>query len=273
MRHRAFLLLYSILLLLACEEVIQVDLDDAPPRLVIDAIIGYSENNGSPITIGQVQLSLSTPFFEEESPAALGATVSIINEDTGEVFPLEESDPGRFIDGFPALIPGTSYTLEVIFEGNTYRATEQLVGGTQIDNLEQGDGFLFDQESETEVKVTFTDFSDERNFYLFSFGFDNFLIIDDEFFPEQQITFSYFYEDLEPGDQLSITLLGADKEFADYVNVVLDQAGQSNNGSAGGFSTPPAEARGNIVNTTNAEQYPLGYFAISEFDIELLTIQ
>ena len=37
-------------------------------------------------------------------------------------------------------------------------------------------------------------------------------------------------------------------------------------GSGNPFATPPATVRGNITNTTNNSDYPLGYFHLSEID-------
>ena len=259
-----------VALILSCEDVIQVDLPSSEPKLVIDALIGYNENNGEPITVGQVELTLTTPFFEEENPPAENATVSIIDEETGEIFQLFENEPGVFRTGFPDLQYGRTYTLVVLYEGETFTATEQLYPSPVIDNVEQGDGFLSDEDEETEVKVTFTDLPNEPNHYLFSFGFDNFLVIDDDFFQNEQLTFSYFYEDVDPGDLLTITLFGIDSRFADFAEQALTQSGENGGGP---FQTPPANVRGNIVNTTNIDNFPFGYFALSEFDVRILTVQ
>ncbi len=258
-----------LFLFFSCEDVIDVDLASVEPKLVVDALIGYNANNGDPITIGQVRLTLTADFFAEEVPPAENATVQIIDEETGEIYPLVENESGVFRDGFPDLEFERDYTLEVIYQGQTYRATERLQPTGQIENVEQGDGFLFDEDEETEVIITFADIPDQRNYYLFAFGFDNYLVTDDEFYQDQSLTFSYFYDDIEPGDLLTITLLGIDKEFASYVDQALVQAGED----GGGFGVPPATVRGNVLNSTEPDNFPFGYFAISEVDVELLTVQ
>ncbi len=265
-------LLFCILLstFFSCEDVIDVDLPTSEPRLVIDALIGFNSRNGDPITVGEVKLTLTAPFFDDEVPPALNAEVEIIDDESGEIFPLVEGDPGIFSTGFPELQFNRDYTLSIRYDGETYSATERLNPSPVIDNAVQGDGFLFDQDEETEVIITFTDIPGERNDYLFSFGFDNFLVIDDEFFQDSEITFSYFYEDVETGDLLPITLFGIDSEFATYAELALTQSGEDGGGP---FAVPPATIKGNIVNTTNADNFPFGYFAISEFDVRLLTVE
>ncbi|WP_420602076.1 hypothetical protein [Flagellimonas sp.] len=264
------LLILSLWLSVGCEDAINVDLPTSEPKLVIDALLGFNENNGNPITVGQVKLTLTAPFFQEETPPAENASVTITDNQTGQSFGLLESEPGVFNLGLPDLQFNRDYTLEINYNNETYTATQQLKGSTLIDNLEQGDSFLFDEDEETEVKVTFTDIAGVRNHYLFSFGFGNFLVIEDEFFEGSQLTFSYFYEDVEPGDLLVVTLFGIDQDFANYVNLTLIQSGEDGGGP---FATPPATVRGNIVNTTNPDNFPFGYFALGEFDTKTITIE
>lgn len=268
---KSVFLAFLILLTTSCEDVITVELPDTEPQLVIDALLGFNNDNGDPITVGQVKLTLSTSFFEEFIPPAENATVTIVDGFTGIRHDLSESEPGVFTTGFPRLEFGRDYTLEVMYNGELYTATEQLVASTKIDNLEQGDGFLFDEEDETEVKVTFTDIPGERNQYLFSFGFNNFLVIDDEFFQDEELTFSYFYEDIDPGRLIAVTLFGVDDQFASYAELALAQSGEDGGGTS--FSVPAATVRGNIINETNPDNFPFGYFAISQFDTQLLTIE
>ncbi|MEO9511373.1 MAG: DUF4249 family protein [Flavobacteriaceae bacterium] len=263
-------LFLAFLLCISCEEVIDVDLPTSETRLVVDALIGFNENNGDPITVGEIKLTLTAPFFQDEIEPAENATVQIIDEETGQSFSLLENETGVFSSGFPNLEFDRDYTLVINYNGEVYNATNQLNASPVIDDIEQGDGFLFDEEKETEVLISFTDIPNERNHYLFSFGFNNFLVIDDDFFEDSQLTFSYFYEDVEPGDIAAVTLFGIDSNFATYANLALAQSGENGNGP---FATPPVTIRGNIVNTTNENNFPFGYFTLSEFDTKLLTIQ
>jgi hypothetical protein len=47
------------------------------------------------------------------------------------------------------------------------------------------------------------------------------------------------------------------------MSVLVSIAG---NGGGGPFQSPPATVRGNIINTTQEENFPLGYFSLSEYD-------
>lgn len=258
-------------LFIACEDPIDVDLETSEPRLVVDAIIGYNFNDGEPVTAGEVKLTLTAPFFDQEVPAAENATVLLRDETTGETYPLQENEPGIFRDGIPDLEFNRAYSLIITYNNETYTATTQLMRSGTIESVTQGDGFLIDEEEETEVIISFKDVVGERNYYLFAFGFNNFLVSDDEYYMDNGLTFSYYYEEVEPGDLLTITLLGIDKDFAAYTEQILTQSGE--NGGGGGFGVAPANVRGNLYNTTNPENYALGYFALSETDIALIRIE
>lgn len=260
----------TIFFLIACEEVVDLELPSSESRLAVDALIGYNENDGDPVTVGQVTLTLTAPFLDAENPSAENASVSIINESTGEISNLIENEPGVFRDGFPDLEFDIDYTLQVNYEGEIYRATERLMPTGEIISVAQGDGFLFDEENETEIIVSFDDIPNERNYYLFAFGFDNYLVTDDEFYENGGLTFSYFYEDIDEGDLLSISLLGINQRFASYVDQALVQSGEDGGGP---FQVPVGTVRGNIVNTTNPDNFPFGYFSLSEFDVELITVE
>ena len=93
--------------------------------------------------------------------------------------------------------------------------------------------------------------------------------------------FSYFYEEtFEPGTELTIGIMGVDKNFYDYMRLLIEQSEQ-----AGPFQTPVATARGNIIDVTdidnrdrfdNADRpgvFPLGYFAVVQQNLGSLTIQ
>nr|WP_299344311.1 DUF4249 family protein [Allomuricauda sp.] len=267
---RKIVAIITVLLLFGCEDVVQIDLPTSETRLVIDALIGFNRTDGDPITVGQVRLTLTAPFLEEGVPPAENATVEIRDEQTGQSFFLDENEPGVFSNGFPELEFNREYTLIITYQDEVYTATERLIASPTLDNLEQGDGFLFDEDEETEVLVTFTDIPGERNHYLFSFGFDNFLVIDDDFFQDSEITFSYFYENVDPGDLLTVTLFGIDARFADFAELSLTQSGEDGGGP---FAVPPATVRGNIINTTNPDNFPFGYFALSEFDVDFIRVE
>ena len=62
---------------------------------------------------------------------------------------------------------------------------------------------------------------------------------------------------------VKIKMSGITKEYFTYFRVLINQSGQN---AGGTFETVPSSLLGNMINTTNEENFPLGYFHISETD-------
>ena len=56
---------------------------------------------------------------------------------------------------------------------------------------------------------------------------------------------------------------GITKEYYTYFTILVSQSGQNGGGP---FQSIPSSLLGNMINTTNEDNFPLGYFHISETD-------
>jgi hypothetical protein len=72
------------------------------------------------------------------------------------------------------------------------------------------------------------------------------------------------------GDKITVTHFGISQSYYNYLSVLLSIA---SNGGGSPFQSPPATVRGNLINITNAANYPLGYFSLSESDKREYIIQ
>ncbi|ALM07320.1 hypothetical protein SB49_05520 [Sediminicola sp. YIK13] len=258
--------LYILLLIMAfmsCEDVIQVDLPTSAPRLVIDASFSVFFNEFPSTIEGSVILKLSAPFYQEELEPANNATVFITNTNDGNISQFEENgDTGIYEPIEPFDLPNFNdeYELTVVYDSETYKGSVNLIPAVPIDEISQGEGTLFTGD-ETEVLVKFTDDGSRDDYYLFDLDFDLYLPTEDRFYQGEQFVFSYFYEDLEPGKEVTITINGVDRQFYNYMTILIDQSGQNGGGP---FESVPSTIRGNMVNTTNPDNYPLGYFSLAE---------
>ncbi len=261
-------LIYILLLTLtciSCEDVVDVDVPNGTPRLVIDASFELYTNETPVALEGGVKLTLSAPFFDEDVPTVNNAIVFITNTTDNSVINFTKTtEPGLYVveanDFLPAF--NTQYELTVIYDDETYIALTQLSPTVPIDNIEQGDATLFEGD-ETEIIVTFTDDGNRDDFYLFDFDFSLFLASEDRFYQGKSFNFSYFYENMVIGQDVTIKILGIDERYYNYANLLIEQSEQ-NGGNP--FLAPPSVLRGNIVNTTNPDNYALGYFNFSEAD-------
>ncbi|WP_438711584.1 DUF4249 family protein [Aquimarina muelleri] len=256
-------LLAIFFIFLNCEDVIEVDTPIGTSRLVIDASFELYLNE-TPITMeGGVKLTLSAPFFDKETPIVSNATVFITNLTDNSIINFTESGKtGYYTSNSIRFIPefNTTYQLSVIYDNETYLATAQLIPTVPIDNVEQGDNTLLEG-NETEVVIYFTDKRNRDDFYLFDFDFSLFLASEDRFYQGKTFNFSYFYKDMVNNRDVTIKILGIDKRYYNYSNLLIEQSEQ---GGGNPFQTPPAVPRGNIINTSNPSKYALGYFNLSE---------
>jgi hypothetical protein len=268
-------ILFSFLLFCLCyncEDVINVDLNKDEPRLVIEASINWIKNTDG--NEQSIKLSLSAPFFDETIPPANGALVQITDTNNNVYNFLEESNTGIYRNNSFLPVIDQSYKLEIIYNNEIFTSTETLKSVVAIDYIEQNNEGGFTGE-EIELKAYYTDPSDIENYYFFEF-ISNIPLIptlevyDDEFTDGNQIFGFYTEEDLESGDQITIRNYGISERFYEYMFILLQQGSEDGGGP---FETQPATVRGNCVNETNSNNYPFGYFRLSEVDEIIYTIE
>lgn len=255
---KKILLLFILSGLISCEEVIEVDLNESEPKLVIEASINLL-NDGT--SNAYVKITRTYPYFDVEVPYVSNAEVRII-DDLGVVFPFDYLENGKYEGD---LIPeiGRVYNLEVVLDGETFTGSQQLYSVANLDFVEQNNEGGFSGE-DIELKAFFTDPEGVQNFYFFEGLSDKGDSRDafwDNFFDGNVFFGFYSNEDISSGDEVVFNLFGVDEAFYNFMFTLLQQTGANNNGP---FETQPATVRGNIINETNSEDFPLGYFRISE---------
>lgn len=253
--------------LISCEEVIDVPLDESEPKLVIDASILWAK--GTTGNNQRIRISETTPFYEEETEGVEDANVRVASEG-GEIFEFIHQGNGYYTTNNFAPQLNMKYNLEVMVNNEIYMASEVLTPVTSIDYVEQTESGGFSGE-DIEIKAYYTDPAGSENYYLFEFRDEeaSFAFYEDEFTNGNQIFGYYSTEDIKPGDIIGIQIEGISKSYYEYLFILRSQVG-SNDG--GPFETMPATVKGNIVNRTNADNYPFGYFRLSEVDSTSFTV-
>jgi hypothetical protein len=259
-------LIYIFLLLTlfsSCEQVVDIDVPTGQERLVIEASINWYD--GTTGNEQQIILTKTAPYFNFNVPAALNATVAITDSNNNNFSFIDSDNSGIYKTTTFNPILGETYTLNITYNNESYSATETLKSVSPIDFIEQNNegGFAGD---EIEIKAYYTDPEDQENYYFYQFDTDIAAIpilevYDDEFTNGNQIFAFFTEEDLESQDELIINHFGISEQFYEYMNLLLQQ---SNSDGGGPFQTQPATVRGNCINTTNSENYPFGYFRLSE---------
>lgn len=273
MKKATLLLLFFIsIFFTSCEEVVDVNLDTAPPKLVIEAALNWQKGTtGKQQTI---KLTTTTGFFQNVIPTVSGATVFVKNSQNEQFNFNEVAKTGRYVcSNFKPVIDET-YTLTVISAGNTYTATEIMKSIAPISRIEQkNDGGITG--TDIEVRAYYNDPPNVDNFYLYKYVYSNkitstYYVAEDKFFQGNEYFSQSDDDDLEIGNEIEITHYGISKQYYNYMSILVSIAG-SNVG--GPFQSPPATVKGNIINTTDKANYPLGYFSISETDTKKYKIQ
>lgn len=261
------LLLCCSIFLFSCEEVVEINVPSGAPKLIIDAAFEVFFNETPVRANTVVKLSLSADYFDDEIPFVTNATVSLENLTTNTVIQFEDTDlDGNYLP-IESFIPedNVAYELTIIYENETYKSSTTKVKSTPIIEVVQGDKTLFTG-NEIEINVTLQDDENEENYYSFDFSNNNFSLIEDRFFNGQIYDVTNFYEEgeIELPATVTIKMSGITKDYFTYFRTLQNQSGQSGGGP---FQTIPSSLLGNIVNTTNSNNFPLGYFHIGETDL------
>ncbi len=260
---KCVLLFVVAVFLTSCEDVVDVDLNESAPRLVIDASINWQK--GTAGNLQTVRLTTTAGYFENTIPTVSNATV-FITDANGTVFNFTENPgTGNYIcnDFVPEL--NRNYVLTVVHEGETYTASETLKPVPPIDMITQrNDGGFVGED--IEIKTFFTDDATTHDYYLIKYQpsysvIPEFDISSDEFFQGNQYSDFFSSEDLTSGDTLGISLRGISEQYYNYMDILSNITG-----GGGPFQAPPANLKGNIVNQTNFNNYAFGYFSVSEMD-------
>tara|TARA_R110002073_G_scaffold216229_2_gene376446 strand:+ start:9465 stop:10313 length:849 start_codon:yes stop_codon:yes gene_type:complete len=265
-----FVTIITIITLFSCTDVIDVEVPEADPRLVVEASLDWEK--GTQGNSQTIKLSTSTPYFDQETNASVvGASVIITNDNDGTTVVFIDENNGNYTTN--SFVPelNQSYTLEIIYNGDIYVAHETLMPVVDIADVYQTiDKGLSEV---LEFNVDFSDLANEENFYLFKIQEEADLLptlfdIKDEFVNGNLI--NVFHERIEDedinqveyqaGDKVAIELYGISEEYYEYISLLIQQYESADNP----FGTIPVPLKGNCINTSDASNYAFGYFRLTQ---------
>lgn len=263
MKPSAKLLLLIVLLSTACTKVINVDLNSADPKLIIEAVV--SDNTSSQ----SVTLTKSVSFSESNSfPPVSGATV-IISDNQGTIDTLAETEAGKYTSSKITGKSGVTYSLYVRVEGKAYTAQSTMPNLVPIETMAASELTFFGNKGYY-PQVVFRDPVSEPNYYRFVTKLNNkrtigYNIFNDKF-SNGNLTnriLSIVLDDNIPdpgiGDVYEVTMSCVDKGTYTYF-YSLDQ---SQNGDTGAPDNP----------VTNINGGALGYFSAQADQVKTDTIK
>jgi hypothetical protein len=253
MKKLTILLMIICICFSSCEKVINLNLDNTSPRLVIE---GNIYNQPGPYI---VKLSQTADFDEaNDYPAVSGATV-IITDNHGMKDTLSEKSPGVYLTSKINGVPGYTYSLSVRVDKTTYTASSTMPAPIGIDSIFFEKFVIggFDM-----VSVKFQDPANIVNYYRIVEYYNgarqpDIFTISDDVYDGKGIKYSIVAgEDndylFNSGDAITIWLESVDKGVYDYFRTAAENDIDSQ-------SSTPANPLSNISNGA------LGYFSASAF--------
>ncbi|QYS85588.1 DUF4249 domain-containing protein [Flavobacterium oreochromis] len=272
---KIFLFLYSAIIILFftnCEDVVNIPLETGTPKLVIDANLKWLPN-----TTGQnqtIKLSLTNNFYSNEIVPAHNAIITI-QDTNNQIYNFNQvGNTTDYVCNNFAPVIGQAYTLKIIYQGDTYIASNTLLATPKIIEIKQENEKGINGKDQIRVKGFFQDNGNEKNYYLLKIdnskiAFPEYRLLDDKF-SQGNIMSGIFYNQIETNDKIKISLQSISEKHFFYMNKLLSISGQNGGGP---FSTPPATLRGNIINQTNNDHFPFGYFNLSELSTQDYTVK
>lgn len=275
-----YIALLFLCTLVSCTDVIDVDVQTDTIRLVVEASLDWEKGTtGNEQTI---TLRTSTPFFDTQSTDVVGAQVSVTNDVNGEVYLFTDQADGTYTtDTFNPQLDA-SYTLEIIYDGQTYTANDTMNQVADIIDVFQDTEDGFDDET-IELHIVFNDFEAEGDNYFFKYERPQDLLPilesgDDEFINGNEVDWWFeINEDddeegeikpLAPGDVVTISMHSISRPYYNYIDIVIDQLG-----GVGLFESTPVAIKGNCINTTNPDNYAHGYFRVTQKNTIIYTVE
>lgn len=235
-----------------CKKVIQVNLNNAAPQIVIE---GEITNLPGPY---QVQITKSVNFSASNIfPPVIGASVQITDSTTGQVVILNESDSGIYTTTALQGTPRHTYNLQVIIGSEKYTATSTMPLPVVLDSVTFTQNADFNNKLDINAVMNFQDPPGLGNYYQFVEDVNRRLIPDIFVFEDRLSDGKYIQEPLfndssylQIGDTLTVKMYCIDKATYDYFNTLINVAGNNN------FQT--ATPANPITNISNGA---LGYFS------------
>ena len=114
--------IFILISFFSCEKVIDINLEEADKKIVIEGTVPYGFSNEYP----EVRISKTKNFKEDNSFTGLGGATVAIQVNDRTVYQLTEVSPGIYKTMQSFGHPNNSYHLTVTLDGNTYTATSTM---------------------------------------------------------------------------------------------------------------------------------------------------
>jgi hypothetical protein len=258
-----FFLLILTLLFSGCEKVIDVDLNDADPHIVIEGNLGYNPY------LAEVKISMTSSYFDTLPPEKVSGAIVTVSNDFGEKYIFNETQNGIYQSKDIRYKIGETYRLSVEANGEKYEASSKLNPPVNIDSIKfyYEDSFSF-FDAGYYVNIYLFDPPGIKNFYrvkvskngLLKNSIDDLFIFDDRYVDGNSLEINLFNSSFQQNDTVTVQLISLDQGAYEYFKT-FGEVVNNNPGSAA-----PANPNSNISNGA------LGYFSTWSSDTKSFII-
>jgi Domain of unknown function (DUF4249) len=274
----------------ACEDVVNLDLAEGRPQLVVD---GFIDNRAQSQTI---RLTLTSAYFRNApSPPVAGAQVRVTNRTTGRQFTFTDRGQGNYVwqpvTAETLGVVGDDFALSVRYQNEEFTASSRLARTATVDSityelkqdeLGQEDGYY--------AQAWATDPVGQRDFfwlraykngrYLDKPGLINYVVDGIRnynpafqtsdgfpFIPPVRERITDPEAPYQPGDSVRVELLSINQDTFEFLRQT--EAQMTNSGL---FARPPENVRTNVL-SPNGSNAALGWFCVGSVQARGLRIR
>jgi len=266
LKFARILILPLLLLQFSCEEVIEIDLEDAESQLVIEAKLQEGSQDFT------VLISRTSSYFDSALPETVETAAVSLQDDQGNSLSIPHAGNGVYSAAVTG-VAGNFYTLRVTEGENTYEAVSYLPQAVNLLGLEPqfSEATPFTDEGYL-LFMRFEDPAGTDNYYrvlhrvngVLQNAADDLQVSNDDLFDGGSARLPLFQKIFTSGDSVEVELLHFDEASYDYFNSLTDIVSQG--GGPGGASAAPGNP------TSNWTGGCLGYFSASSSSIQALRI-
>ena len=273
------LLYILVVLFMACEKVVEVDLPTSQNLVVIEGWLSDIEETQS------IRITRSNAFDDENPIQPITNAQVIVQSRTGEVFPFSYDSEGHYTSDLEFRgISGTEYRLRVVIDDMTEIRSDwdEMPENVSIGNLEV-DSFLENDPDNSNQQITIffprittNDPANADNYYRWIFlKNDNIFtepesitIQNDRLFNGNLIPNNFRNFDYASTDKMTVQLVSISQNSHNYLSLLKSQI--TTLGTSSG--TTPAIVTGNLFYLDDDDELVLGFFgttAVSESSINV----
>jgi hypothetical protein len=263
---KKFILLYIILFLIfsGCEKVIDVDLNEASPAMVIEGNLSFNDK------FIDVRISRTGSYFSSDTTKGLTGAGVFLEIPSGRVIKVNEICPGFYKADLANLNFNKEYRLKAEIGGKTYNAVSTLHPVVKIDSL--GYSYLAGTRFYNDgyrLNIYFTDPEGVENYYrikvyrngILQNSIDDLIVFRDNDIDGSNLRIRIRARNFNAGDTAKIDFISIDESAWRYFTTFKDIAD----------ANPGSPAPANPV--SNFDNKALGYFSAWSHDSKTVIIR